>query len=204
MVTLLWWLFSLLLASFCCNTKTLEAEKFLSSSQFFFEKSNFPCNWPVLGCTWSYQVQSNWHKYQVQSNLPSTKYFLPSYMYLVLGGQVQSTKYLAKSTWCLVNYKSNCKVIGNSSKVTVLDTALFTTKLKKLVIRRKTMHFCLALVYTPPNDALLRFQVGRSDSGHFLPDEVFQRAVVLEWSGALNDGQTGVRHGECGGVGDRA
>ena len=66
------------------------------------------------------------------------------------------------------------------------------------------MHFCLALVYTPPNDALLRFQVGRSDSGHFLPDEVFQRPVVLERSGALNDGQTGVRHGECGGVGDRA
>ena len=115
---------SLLLTSFCCNTKTLEAEKFLSSSQIFWKKSNFQCNWPVLGCTWSYQVQSNWHKYQVQSNLPSTKYFLPSYMYLVLGGQVQSTKYLAKSTWCLVNYKSNCKVIGNSSKVTVLDTAL--------------------------------------------------------------------------------
>ena len=46
--------------------------------------------------------------------------------------------------------------------------------------------------------------MGRSDSGHFLPDEVFQRPVVLERSGALNDGQTGVRHGECGGVGDRA
>ena len=72
--------FILLLASICCNTKTLEAEKFLSSSQIFWKKSNFQCNWPVLGCTWSYQVQSNWSKYQVQSNWPSTKYFLPSYM----------------------------------------------------------------------------------------------------------------------------
>ena len=72
--------FILLLASICCNTKTLEAEKFLSSSQIFLKKSNFQCNWPVLDCTWSYQVQSNWSKYQVQCNLPSTKYFLPSYM----------------------------------------------------------------------------------------------------------------------------
>ena len=27
---------------------------------------------------------------------------------------------------------------------------------------------------------------------------------MLERSGALNDGQIGVRHGECGGIGDRA
>ena len=46
--------------------------------------------------------------------------------------------------------------------------------------------------------------MGRSDSGHFLPDEVFQRPGMLERSGALNDGQTGVRHRERGGIGDRA
>ena len=58
-------------------------------------------------------------KYKV--TVPSTKYFLHSYMYLVLGG-----KYKVQSTWPLVNYKSNCKVLGNSITVTVLDTALDT------------------------------------------------------------------------------
>ena len=31
---------------------------------------------------------------------------------------------MTKSTYYIVNYKSNCKVIGNSITVTVLDTAL--------------------------------------------------------------------------------
>ena len=56
----------------------------------------------------------------------------------------------------------------------------------------------------PLKNALLRFQVGRSDSGHLLPYEVFQRSVLLERSGAFNDGQTGVRNRERRGIGDRA
>ena len=61
-------------------------------------------------------------KYKV--TVASTKYFLHSYMYLVLGGKYKVKSTWPKVFWPLVNYKSNCKVLGNSITVTVLDTAL--------------------------------------------------------------------------------
>ena len=86
--------FILLLASICCNTKTLEAEKFLSSSQIFLKKVTFnviDLYLIVLGHT-KYKVIEVSTKYNVTYQVQST--FCPVTCNWYLGG-----KYKVQSTW---------------------------------------------------------------------------------------------------------